>query len=168
MCLSLSAPKPFHPSGAPPPPSPGLTRPPAPLCERGLLPDLASSSPLSPTQKNSVEVTPKTVFQDVVWFCLFTVTLLCAATLAVAAESGQEGNEDRTGERKNKKESKTEGKKQRIKKTPNALLALKHFKNEPKLQNTLWLWKSTQGHLKQSDKWAKLAPPWGPKCHSLH
>lgn len=39
MCLSLSAPKPFHPSNASPPP-PGPTRPPAPVCERGAAPRL--------------------------------------------------------------------------------------------------------------------------------
>lgn len=39
MCLSLSAPEPFHPSSASPPP-PGPTRPPAPVCERGAPPRL--------------------------------------------------------------------------------------------------------------------------------
>lgn len=40
MCFSLSTPKPFHPSGAPP--LPGPTRPPAPVCEEEAPPSLGS------------------------------------------------------------------------------------------------------------------------------
>lgn len=51
---TANVPFPLRPRTFPPlqcPPLPGPTRPSAPLCERRLLPDLASSSVLSPTQK---------------------------------------------------------------------------------------------------------------------
>lgn len=43
----------------------------------------------------------------------------------------------------------------------------KPFKTETVLLNMSRFWTSTQGHLKQCDKWGKCAPPWGSKCHSL-
>lgn len=39
---------------------------------------------------------------------------------------------------------------------------LKPFKTEPVLQNMSGLGKSTEGHLKQCDKWAKRAPHEAP------
>lgn len=102
---TANVPFPLRPRTFPPlqcPPLPGPTRPPAPLCERRLLPDLASSSVLSPAQK-ICRGDPKNTFRGCGLVCLFTIVLLSYATLAVAARNGREWDENWIESRYNRK-----------------------------------------------------------------
>lgn len=150
---TANVPFPLRPRTFPPlqcPPLPGPTRPLAPLCERSLLPDLASSSVLSPTQKICRGDPKKHFFWGGVWFGLFVYS--CPSHYCHLGSSYLERTEVRW----------EWDWKQISQKKLNPLSPSEPFKTEPMLQNMSGLWKSTQGHLKQCDKWAKRAPHEAP------
>lgn len=148
MCLSLSAPEPFHPSSAPL----CLGRPGHWLHSEREASSLTWLQALCCHQpKKSVEVTPKnTFFGGGMWFGLFVYS--CPSQYCHLGSSYLERTEVRW----------EWDWKQISQKKLNPLSPSEPFKTEPMLQNMSGLWKSTQGHLKQCDKWAKRAPHEAP------